>query len=266
MPVNLPTLRKLEGDAIKISDDLGIVIRKLTNRELTRFGRAFQRQFVLPYQMRQLRDIHLRHQGEALLGAMIAKEQMDAEIDSEQPASNKVGGPIPIRACWLGIGDDWEDILGIYAGAQGVWTTGTPQRWIHSGTTLMAGTAGNPIRIGENAVHVIYGIGNLHASPKMESCQFTIDGKLKPILLAMWAQKQPDALRIKELDNAVILKKNTTFLARVFYSAAFGAAVGTVLDYPYLFGVSYVHEPQLREFDVTNAAIVGATPQIVLVT
>lgn len=266
MPINLSALQSLQTDGLQLADDLGIVVKKLTDKELTRFGRAFARQFVLPYQMREVRDIHMRHQGEALVGALIAKEQMDAEIDSELPASNKVGGPIPIRACWLGVGDDWEDILGIYAGAQGVWTTGTPQRWIHSGTTLMAGTAGNAIRIGENAVHVIYGIGNLHASPKVESVEFTVDGKLKPILQLHWAQKQPDSLRVKELDNAIILKEDTTFLARLMYSNAFGAAVASVLDYPYLFGVSYVKEPQLRVFEPTNATIVGTTPQIVLTT
>jgi len=264
--VNLSALNLLQNDATLLADDLGIVTRKLGEKELTRFGRAFERQFVLPYQMRQVRDIHMRHQGEALLGAMIAKEQMDAEIDSELPASNKVGGPIPIRACWLGIGDDWEDILGIYGATQGTWTTGTPQNWIHSGTTLMGGTDGNDIRIGENAVHIIYGIGNLHASPKLESVQFRVDDKNKPILLTMWAQKQPDALRVKEFDNAIILKKDTYFRARTFYSAAFGAAVSNVLDYPYLFGVSYVKEPQLRLHNITNALIVGTTPQIVLTT
>jgi len=264
--VDVSTLRTLQEDAIALADDLGVVVRRLTDKELTRFGRAFERQFVLPYAERQIIDIHIRHQGEALLGAMIAKEQMNAEIDSELPASNKVGGPIPIRACWLGIGDDWEDILGIYAGVQGTWTTGSPQHWIHSGTTLMGGTVGNAIRIGENAVHVIYGIGSLHASPKIESVQFWIDDKEKPILQTHWALKQPDVLRVKELDNAIILKKNTMFLAKVFISAAFGEAVSNVLDYPYLFGVSYIKEPQLREHDVTNAAIVGTTPGIVLTT
>jgi len=266
--VNLNDLMSMQTDALQLSDDLGIVVRALSDKELTRFGRAFERQFVLPYQMRDVKNIHLRHQGEALLGAMIAKEQMDAEIDSELPSSNKVGGPVPIRACWLGVGDDWEDIEGINgtALASGVWATGTPQEWIHSGTRLMAGTVGNAIRIGENAVHVIYGIGNLHASPKLESTQFTIDGKLKPILLTMFSQKQPDSLRVKEFDNALILKKNTTFLAFNMYSRAFGETVTHVLDYPYLFGVSYVKEPQMRVFEPTTATIVGTTPQIVLTT
>lgn len=264
--VNLSALDALQRDAVTLSDDLGIVVRALTPKELTRFGRAFERQFVLPYQVREIRDIHMRHQGEALLGALIAKEQMNAEIDSEMPASNKIGGPIPIRACWLGVGDDWEDILGIHLGTQGLWSTGTTEDWIHSGTTLLAGTAGAAIRILENAVHVIYGIGNLHASPKMESVRFTIDGKTKPTLQTHWAQKQPDSFRVKELDNAIILKNHTTFLAEVFYSGAFGEATDYVLDFPYLFGVSYIKEPQLRDLEVTFAAMVGTTPGLVIKT
>jgi hypothetical protein len=264
--VDLPMLQTLQSDALKLADDLGVVTKPLTDKELTRFGRAFCRQFVLPYQHREVRDIHMRHQGEALLGAMIAKEQMNAEVDSELPASNKIGGPIPIRASYLGIGEDWEDILGIYAGVQGNWTTGAVQNWIHSGTTLMAGTAANDIRIGENALHVIYGYGSLHASPKIESVEFRVDGKVKPTLLPMWATKQPDSLRIKEFDNAIILKKDTQFRARIFISRAFGEAVASVLDYPYLFGVMYIKEPQLRILRPTNATVVGVTPGIVLTT
>jgi len=266
MPVNLNSLNALQGDAILLARDLGITVRELTPKELTRFGRCFERQFVLPYQARQVRDIHMRHQGEALLGAMIAKEQMDAEVDSELPASNKIGGPIPIRACWLGVGDDWEDLLGIYSAAQGTWTTGTPQDWIHAGTTLMAGTDGNAIRILENAVHIIYGVGSLHASPKIESVKFTVDDKAKPILQTWWSHKQPDSLRVKEFDNAIVLKEDTYFRAEVMISNAFGAASANVTDFPYLFGVSYIKEPQLRIHDITNALIVGVTPGIVTTT
>ena len=117
----------MQTDAKSLADDLGVVTRDLNDRELTRFGRAFERQFIRQYETREVRDIYLRHQGEALLGAMIAKEQMDAEIDSEQPAPNKIGGPIPIEAAFLGVGDDWEDIQGVYAGAQNSWSTGSPQ-------------------------------------------------------------------------------------------------------------------------------------------
>lgn len=270
--VTLSDLRLMQDDARTLADDLGVVNRDLTDKELNRFGRSFTRQFVRALPTKEMVDIHLRHQKEALLGAMIAKEQMDAEIDDEIPASNKVGGPLPIRACYLGVGEDWEDIYGIYNTTQAAWITGTAQPWIHNRTQLMAAAAYgatpfNPIRIGENAVHVIYGASSIHASPKLESMQFTIDGKLKPIIYCGWAQKHAvgHTQRIKEFDNAFILKKDTTFLAHVFFSHAFGDLVEYVTDFPVLYGVSYIKEPALRILAPTTVAIVGATQQVVYI-
>lgn len=256
----------MQGDAKTLADDLGVTTRDLTEKELIRFGRAFMRQFVLNYPVRVVADAHLRHRAEALLGAMIAKVQMDAEIDSEQPASNKVGGPVPIRASYFGIGDDWEDLNGIYAAVQNAWTTGAAQNWIHSGSTLMAGTAGNAVRIGENAVHVVYGLGSVHASPRIESIQFTIDGKEKPILKTFWAQKvNPGADRpIKELDSCYIFKKDTTVLAEIIISHAYGAPSALQTDFPRLYGVSYIKEPALRLLD--PATLPGTRYEVVHAT
>lgn len=267
--VTLSDLQAMQNDARALAGDLGVVTRDLTDKELNRFGRSFTRQFIQALPTREMGDIHLRHQKEGLLGAMIAKEQMDAEIDDEIPSSNKVGGPIPIRACFLGVGDDWEDINGIYAGAQNAWSTGAAQDWIHSGTTLMGGTAHNAIRIGENTVHVIYACSSIHASPKLESIQFTIDGKLKPMMYCGWAQKHAlgHTQRIKEFDNAFILKKDTTFLAQVFFSHAYGAPVDYVTDFPVLYGVSFCKEPALRVLDPVNAATwIGSRYEIVHTT
>ena len=266
--VTLSDLRAMQGDARSLAEDLGITTRDLGDKELTRFGRSFERQFIQALGDREMVDIHLRHQKEALLGAMIAKEQMDAEIDSEQPASNKIGGPLAIRACWLALGDDWEDLYSIYNTAQGAWTTGAPQHWIHSGTQLGGGTAGAvPVRIGANAVHVVYALSSIHASPKIENIQFTIDGKLKPLLLTMWAQKHAPGLqqRIKELDNCYLFKKDTTVYSSVFISDAFGELVSMVTDFPVLYGVSYIKEPALRISDPNKVTrvIIGATHEVV---
>ena len=249
-------LQKDMSDAKILAEDLGVVTRDLTGKELIRFGRSFERQFVLGLDSREIIDIYFRHKAEAMLGALIAKEQMDSEIDGEQAASNKIGGPFPVRACWLGIGDDWEDIYSIYNTAQNAWTTGAAQNWIHSGTLLMGGTAGNAIRIGENAVHVIFGMDTSHGSPKVESAQFTIDGKLKPAIYTFWQQRTlPGAVRAtKEFDNAHIFKKDTTVLSQIFISRAFGAVSDYQTDFPRLVGVSYIKEPALRLIDPVTGA------------
>lgn len=269
--MNLGQLQKLQIDARTLASDLGVTTRDLTDKELIRFGRSFERQFITVYPEREVVDIYMRHKAEALLGAMVAKDQMNAEIDDEQPASNKIGGPNPIEAAHFGIGDDWEDLNSIYAAAQNAWTTGAPQNWIHSGSTLMGGTAGNAIRIGMNAVHVVFGIESTHDSPRIQASQFTIDGKQKPKLTTFW---QPRTLpgaphAVKEFDNAFVFKKDSTVLATIFISGAFGAPSALQTDFPRLVGVSYIKEPALRLLDpVTGVGRVlpGTTYDVVYAT
>ncbi len=229
-------LHSLQESAAALAETLGLTYEKLTDRELNKFEVSFKRQFVMPFKEREIVDLYERHKLEILLGAMVAKDQMKAEFDGEMPESGKFGMVRP-RAAFFGIGDDWEDA--------GTWATGSPQNWIHSGTSLLNGTAGNPIRIGENAVHVIIAIGSLHPLPKLESIYFKIDGKDKPVLILGDAFKKSD-LKYKELDRTFIWKKDTTVLAKVFASATFGS---TVEDYPYLIGASFIKEEALRVHD-----------------
>jgi hypothetical protein len=255
--VDIGKIQSLQSEAQSIAKDLGLLVEPLSEKEILRWGRSFERQLILEYPQREISDLFQRRQAELLLGAMVAKKQMDAEIDGEMPGSGKIGGPLVIRAAFLGIGDDWEDAS--------PFTTGTPQNWIHSGTTLLGGSAGHPIRIGENVVFSIVAIGSLHPSPKLESVKFTIDGKEKPIIITSFAQKKSD-LKIKELDSAIILKENTTILGQVFFSAAFGSSV---IDYPYLIGAAYIKEPQLRVHDpadLVGTSAVRDVNKIVLTT
>jgi len=225
---------------MEMAGKLGMEARALGDDERKKFSRAFERSLVLAYPEREIRDAYLRHQGEILLGAAVAKEQMDATIDGEQPQPGKIGGPIPIRAAFLGVGDDWEDL--------GSFSTGSPQNWIHSGTSLLGGTSGNPIRIGENAVHVIIGIRSRHPSPKVESVKFTVDGNEEPVIITGFAQKA-SGLAFKELDNGKIWKKNTTVLGEIFASASYGS---TCTDYLELIGASFIPEAQLRVHDAAD--------------
>ena len=252
MSVELGSLQAEQADAKELLNDLGLVGQPLEPHELVRFGRSFERQFVSGLVDRETAEIMRRHRGEILLGAMVAKRQMEAQIDGQQPASGKIGGPLWMRACWFGIGDDWEDIDGIYSSAQTSWTTGTPQDWIHSGTLLLAGTDGNAIRILENAVHVIIGIGSLHTSPIIETVKFVIDGKEKSVFTVMRPQKigaSVHSRKIHEFDNGIILKKDSTFQADVFISRAIGAPSTLQQDYPWLVGASFIREDALRLHD-----------------
>jgi len=235
MPVTLEELRELQKDAVALAKELEI------------FGRSFERQFVLGSYEREIVNIYERHMGEILLGAMVGKEQFNAEFDGEQPGAGKFG-MVTTRAAYFGIGDDWD--------AVGVITGGAPQPWIHSGTALLGGTADRPIMIGDNALHIIIAIGTLHPSPKIETIFFQIDGKPKPILNT-WYQFIKADLRIKELDTAFIWRKGVTVLSRTFQKE-------TAADIPFLMGASFLPEAQLRLHDPVD--VVAPAQKVVLVT
>ena len=263
-------LATLQSEAARYLDELGVDFEKLTSAELDLFEVSFTRQFVLAFPQREIADIFVRHKREVLMGAQIARAQMDTAFDGMFPGSNKIGMG-EIRACYLGIGDDWEDITRIYAGVQGYWNVGTPQPWISSGATYLAGSSANPVRIDENQVTVAVAIGSKHVSPKLESVYLEIDGKPKPIIPCHFATRMAPfgAIPIKELDDALILYKNKEILAKVFFSDAFGATVSSVTDYPYLLGASFIKEPQLRVQDPYNligTAAIRTAHKIVLPT
>jgi len=227
-----------------------LVVKPLTDEELKLFARSFNRQFLLPYAPRQIADIYLRHLGEILLGAMLAKEQFDQSLGGERPPAGKFG-MVPIRPAFFGY-DDWDEL--------GTITGGSPQNWIHSGTTLLAGTAGNAIAIDENAAHIIIAVGSLHPAPKIESFQFTIDGKTKPVSVSWYhfgVGTKDSALKIKEFDQSFPLKKDTTILVKVFQRV-------TGVDIPYLLGASFIKEAQLRLHD--PADVVAAAQKVVRTT
>jgi len=253
MPISMETLRSAMAEAKRATKELGFEAEDLTDAELDKFGRSFERQFVLAIKEREIIDLYQRHLEEIMMGAMIGVSQMKKRFDGERPEAGKFGMVKP-RAGFFGIGDDWDSVS--------AFTTGSPQNWIHSGTTLMNGTAGNAIKIGENAVHVIVALGTLHKSPKIESLQFTLDGKPKPIVITREPQEFSD-LRFRELDVAFIFKRNTTVLGKVLVGDQLGA-LASALDWPYLIGASFVPEDVLRLHDI--ATLPGTVYNVVLTT
>jgi hypothetical protein len=230
---------------------LGLEYEKLNDDELDKFGRSFERQFVLGMNYREVIDVLNRHRAEILMGAMVATKQLSKRFDGERPEAGKFG-MVEIRAGFLGIGDDWEDVS--------AFTGGALRNWIHSGTTMMGGSSGNAVKIGKNAVHIVVAVGDYHPEPKIESIQFTIDGKPKPGIVTKRAMFYSE-FALKELDVAFILKWGTTILGKVFQKP-------TGDSYPFLLGASFVPENILREYvDPANlSAAGGVTADVILTT
>jgi hypothetical protein len=161
-----------------------------------------------------------------------------------------------IRPAWLGVGQDWDDV--------GAITMGSAQSWMHAGTTLMGGTSGNAVKIGTNQVTVIFAQGSLHPSPKLESVQFTIDGKPRQVLNLQQirkAQIADNALQIKEFDSCYVFKKGTTVLAKIIGTSSWGTSV---YDIPYLLGASFIKEDIMRV--QLASSIPGTTNDTILTT
>jgi len=256
MPISLEQLKSDMADAEATAKALGLEYEKLTDDELDKFGRSFERQFVLGEKYREVIDILNRHRAEILMGAMVGTKQLKKRFDGERPEAGKFG-MVEMRAAFLGIGDDWEDITVKPSATVVQFTGGALQNWIHSGTNLMNGTVGNAVKIGENAVHVVVAIGEYYTDPKIESVQFTIDGKPKPGIVTRRAMFFTD-YQVKELDVAFILKWGTTILGKIFQKT-------TGYSYPYLLGASFVPESILRDY-VDPANLPGTVPDVILTT
>lgn len=230
---------------------MDVLYEELTTEEIEKLDQALRRILKLYYPQREIVDLFLRRKVEIITGCMVAKKQFSKTFDGESPKAGNFGISIT-RAAYFGIGDDWDDAA--------PFSTGSPQNWIHSGTTLLGGTAGNPIKIGENAVHVIIGIASLHPSPKIESFKFKINGNEKPVITTGWLWRA-SGIAIKELEKSLLLRKDMTVLCQVFISAKFGSSVD---DIPYLVGVSYLPEDVLKIHDPVD--IVKTTAKVVLTT
>jgi len=248
---SLESLQNLQAKAAKALDDKGIDHERLTPDELRLFDLSFERQFLVSNPHREVAEVLARHKSGILAGAMVAKAQMDAAFDGMFPRSNNIG-MTDIRAAFLGVGDDWDDIYRITNGTN-YWTPGSAQNWIHSGTTYLGGTAGHPVRIYDNLVVVIVAIASEHPSPKLEAVYCEIDGKPKPVITCRFSKYKNtyEAFPIKELDDDLLLYKGKEFLAQTFFSDQ-GGTLTQVVDYPYPVGAAFVREPALRVLDPYN--------------
>jgi len=202
-----------------------------------RFNRAFNRQFVLQnWDKPGVVDIYRRHKREIQLAAEIAAQIFDQKLGGEFPQSNQFQ-MTNIDSFHLAM-DDW-DIATMTAGAMA--------NWIHSGLTILAGTAGNAIQFGESLALCVIGIGSLAQSPGINGVELTIDAKKKTRVNTAQAFRASQ-MKIKELDTAIILRSPQTFLAKIFPGAS-------VADSPYLLGAAFIKENYAREGDPATTTL-----------
>jgi len=225
--------------------------KPLEPHELKTLADWFNRAAYYAFPEKEVREVWLRHRAEIILGCMIAKDQFNVDFGGEEPEAGQFGITFT-AAPYLGVGEDWDDMS--------TWTTGSEQNWIHSGTTYLGGTAGNPIKVGENALHVIIGYMSLHPSPKIWKIKFKINGSEQPAIDVSHVVRVGD-IHLREFAKAKIWPKNTTILGTLFISPAFGSSVE---DIPALIGVTFLPAEQLRLID--PADIKKSDHKIILTT
>lgn len=247
---------------------LGYELSYLNVNEFEKWKLAFKRSLVLPTQYKQFIELDYRHILDYLLGAMIAKKQFEQDFDGTSPYPGRFGLSRP-RAQYFGLGDSWHYWPWGSATTATAPTASASANWIHAGSLNLAGvtgaglggTAGNAIRILESAVHVIIGIIDLAVQqyggePSVESVQFTIDGKAKPVTV-MSPTTSVARPAVVEFDEAIILKNKSTFLADAFLPVSTRTALA-------LWGITYLPESQMIVRDPDN--IDGTTNDMVTTT
>jgi len=232
----------------ELAAKLGVEISDFeTSDEYTKFTNSFERQFVLYYKERRFATLYERNIAAIRVAAKAAKAQFKAHFGGEHPDSHEFGMVVP-RAAYFGIGHDWDE--------QRPLAGDTTTYLIDSGTTFLAGTSGNPVKIGGNALHVIFGVGTMATSPLTEALRFTINEKPQTPIIT-WYHYLISDLKFREIGKVYIFKKDTTILLEG-YSSTSGQ------DVNYLIGASFLPWNVLKEIDVVKLS--GTTPDVILTT
>jgi len=247
---------------------LGYEISFLNEQEFEKWKLAFKRSLVLPTQYKQFIEIDYRHILDYLLGAMIAKKQFEQNFDGTWPYPGRFGLSRP-RAQYFGLGDTWNYWPWGDATTATFPTASASDNWIHAGALSLAGvtgaglggTSGNAVRFLESAVHVIVGVIDLAVQqygghPNVESVQFTVDGKAKPVTV-MSPTTCIARPAMVEFDEAIILKNKSTMLVTAFLPKSDRTALA-------LWGITYLPEAQGLVKDPDN--IDGTTNDMVTST
>lgn len=165
--------------------------------------------------------------------AAAAKKQFNGNnFGGTEPSSSQFGIS-KIRSGYFGW-NDWSNLPTL--------TAGTDQTWLDASTPdNLSGTSGQPLKVGQQAVHLIMGLGSYDQSPKITAEQFTFNEQTYPTQYVGDEFRNTD-LRVRWLDSPWILEQNDNVNATV-YPGLDGD------DVPYLVGVTFINNEAARILD-----------------
>lgn len=178
------------------------------------------------------------YRSEIQMGAEIARAQFGQKLGGLNPSSGRFA-VTRLNSGYFGW-NSWENV--------GSLTGETLNQWLDDNTpdNLNSGSGGftSPLKVGEEAVHVILGFGTYHDSPKVSSIKPEVNEEPRPAIQVKYEWTKTDT-QIKWLDRPIILPENALFAAQLY-------ADNGGEDFPYPVGVSFVENRAAQLADPAN--------------
>lgn len=173
-----------------------------------------------------VREKYEEYNAEIIQAAQIARAQFDQKFGGLNPAEGRFALS-RITSGYFGY-DSWENVGSLNSGELNDWIDDDTPDQLSSGNSGLA----HPLKIGEEAVHVILGVGTYHDSPKTASIKYEINEGPRPALRTKYEWTETD-IQVKWLDRAIILPENSLFAAQLY-------ADNGGNDFPFLVGATFL--------------------------
>lgn len=182
-----------------------------------------------------LRDKVQEYYDEVVFAAEVARAQFDQRFDGQNPSSGFFGVDT-VHSGYFGY-DDWSNTPDPGSGDDG-----SAIAWIDDSVPdHVSGTGGrnNPLRIGEDAVHIIFGVGSYETDPVATRAWFVKNDSPRSAFSTTETFRNTD-LRIQWLNAPIVLAEGDDI-----YSEYLSAEASTT-ESLYLTGLTFLQEKTSR--------------------
>ncbi len=234
-------------------DESGLAEADLSQAEKDRFALMFERYIedVRTLDTETTVNKFREYQAEIQQAARVAKAEFAQGFGGTEPNSGQFGASL-IRPGFFGY-DSWLNCPDA--------EEGTAVPWLDAAAPdNLSGSAGDPLTVGEDAVHIIIGVGSYVGStavnftdssvnrelPKTEAVKFRLNDQPRTSIETWMAFRNTD-MRQRYFDTPMLVTEDDDV-----YAEFVGGEAGTEALYP--IGVSYVKGKALREIVAADMA------------
>lgn len=213
---------------------------ELSDSEKEALDRTFERALEDTRELdtETLQEKYREYSKEIKVAAEVARHQLPGTFGGFNP---EIGNEFAM---------DWLDssYFGLYDWDNGSdASSDTTTDWIHANSgDALSGTGGNPVTVGNDAVHIILGVGSYAQSPKAQRVRFDVNDQPRAVLNVDRAFRETD-MQVQWLDAPILLKKNDDLYGQ-FYAGVGGS------EALHLEGVSFIAGKNSKTLDPDNFA------------